>query len=81
MILKKTEPLTGKLDIHKDVPVMGKGMMVEVSTWRATMSFCSIVKKFSGTFSRKVSNRRMGVGGFGSQDQNLVKRWKQDAPS
>lgn len=51
MILKKTEPLTGKLGIHKDVPVMGKGMMVEVSTWRATKSFCSIVKKFSGTFS------------------------------
>lgn len=73
MILEKMEPLTGKLDIFKDDLMMGKGMMVEVPTWRATGSFCSTLKRFSGIFSGEVGNRRVGVGGSGSQDQNLAK--------
>jgi len=37
------------------------------------VSFCYVLKISSGTFSRRVGNRRMGVGGSGSQDQNLAK--------
>lgn len=40
---------------------------------KAAEGFCSILEKFHGTLSGKISNRRMGVGGFGSQDQSLVK--------
>lgn len=70
MILEKTEPLTSKLDILKDILIMGRGMTVEVHTWRITVSFGSILKKFSGTFSGKVGNRR--VGGSGNQNQNFA---------
>lgn len=72
MILEKMEPLAGKLDIFKDVLMTGKGMIVEASTWRVTVSFCSILKRAIGTFSRKVGNWRWGVGGSGSQDQNFA---------
>lgn len=52
---------------------MGKGMTVDVPTWRVTVSFCSILKKFSGTSSGEVGNGRVRVGGSGSQDQNFAK--------
>lgn len=67
------EPLAGKVGIFKDVPMIRKRMIAKVPTWPVTVSFCSILKKGIGTFSRKVGNWRLGVGGSGSQDQNFSK--------
>lgn len=68
--MEKKEPLTSKLDMFKDILIMGRGIMVEFHTWRVTVSFCSILKKFSGIFSGKVGNSR--VGGSGNQNQNFA---------
>lgn len=53
--------------------MIGKGKIVKVPTWRVTVRFCSMLKRVTGTFSRKVGNWRLGVGGSGSQDQNFAK--------